>query len=639
MNGPGGGVTPGLDGAVGLLAAGAERPRVLREALAAALRATHATHALLLRSRIGEPVVLAAIGTGCAPLETVTREALAGGPSRRSDPVAGLNAAAVPVWVGSTVVAALGVAGPADVLNPVPLDTAVDVVSLTLRRATGTDAARSVAELFPTLAQVPDADGAVQGLMDAVNALAGLPAFVAVEEEGRLRVARYQGVDRDRLTTLVTAQEFRVLVERWRGGGSDGPTVVPTEHSTEVVGYVPLGVERWHGLVAVVGGRDEVDEVLAPLASAATLAGLGLDRAAAASTVRERAREVDAVIDALPAPTLLVGDDGRLVRANPPAVELLGLAGEFDRGRSIIERLGHPDLERLLAGGEGDVEIEFGTPARHYTVRSRALPGGDRRVIVFTDASAEQEKLRLTDEFVSVMGHELRTPLTVIQGTLQTVRSHGDAMSPGDLDRLTASAARQSTHLGYLIEDLLLMSTEAGRRPTMHSVETDLYTVTSETVQALAEGHPDRSIDVVPVGSDFSLIADPARLGQVVRHLVDNALRHTDGPVSVELSGTGDGVELVVADQGDGIFSGDVERMFEPFVQGDSSSTRRQGGCGIGLYLTRLLVEAMGGRVTCDPRLGQGTRFVVRLPRRPLVRTAAGSGSREVTATRDHASS
>ncbi len=157
-------------------------------------------------------------------------------------------------------------------------------------------------------------------------------------------------------------------------------------------------------------------------------------------------------------------------------------------------------------------------------------------------------------------------------------------------------------------------------------------------MEALSGAHVDRSVDVVPVGDDFSLAADPARLGQAVRHLVDNALRHTDGPVRVELSGTADAVELVVADQGDGIFSGDVEHMFEAFVQSDSSSTRRSGGTGIGLYLARRLVEAMGGRLTCESRLGQGTRFVVQLPRRPRLSGGAHE-SPEVTAARDHASS
>lgn len=617
MNGPGGRVTPGLDGAIALLAEGAERPRILREALSAALRATHATHALLLGARIGDPVTLAAVGTGSTPLEAVTREALAGGPGRRSDPVANVNAAALPVWAGSRVVAAIGVAGPADTLDATPLDTAVDVVSLALRRAAGTGAVHATAELFSSLAEVADVEGAVAGLLEAVTSLGGLPAFVCVEEAGRLRVARYQGLERERLTTLVSSEDFRSLVRRWRAGDHMEASVLATDDPAESVGTVPVGRDRWHGLLGVVGGREEVGEVLPSLVAAATVVGHGLDRDLADREIRRRAREIDALVDAVPAPVLLLDADSRLIRANPPAVERFGLSGEFDRGRSIVGRFAHPELMRLFQGDDGDLEVEFGVPARHYTVRARALPDGERRVIVFVDASAERERVRLTEEFVSVMGHELRTPLTVVQGSLQTLTAQGEKMAPEDRATLLGSALRQSTHLGHLVEDLLLMSTEATGRPPLNVMEADLLAVATDTVGTVSAPHPDRAVDVVPVGEDFSLAGDPARLGQVVRHLVDNALRHTDGPVRIELSGAADAVELAVADQGDGIFSGDVERMFGAFVQGDSSSTRRSGGTGIGLYIARRLVEAMGGRITCDSRLGQGTRFVVRLPRRP----------------------
>lgn len=643
MNGPGGRATPGLDGAIALLAEGAERPRVLRESLSAALRATHATHALLLGARVGEPVTFAAIGTGCTPLEAATLEALAGSPSRRSDPVAGTNAGALPVWSGSRVVAAIGVAGPADTLDATPLDTAVDVVSLALRRAAGTDAARTTAEWFSSLAEIPDIEAAAAELLEVVTGLGGLPAFVCVEEEGRLRVARYQGLERERLTTLVASDDFRTLVQTCRRGDHADATMLPTEDPAEFVGGIPVGRDRWHGLIGVVGGREELDQVLPSLVAAATVAGHALDRGVAALEIRRRAQELDALVDAVPAPVLLLEGDARLIRANPPAVERFGLSGEFDRGRSVVDRFAaHPELERLFRGGEGDIEVEFGVPARQYTVRGRSLPAGDRRIIVFVDASAEDEKVRLTEEFVSVMGHELRTPLTVVQGSLQTVAAQGETMAPEDRATLLTSALRQSTHLGHLVEDLLLMSTEATGRPSLNVSRTDLLAVATETVEALSSPHVDRSVDIVPLGDDFVLAADPARLGQVVRHLVDNALRHTDGPVRVELSGTGDAVELVVADQGDGIFSGDVEHMFEAFVQSDSSSTRRSGGTGIGLYLARRLVEAMGGRLTCDSRLGQGTRFVVRLPRRPPVPGGAKAGadeSQEVTAARDDASS
>jgi signal transduction histidine kinase len=101
----------------------------------------------------------------------------------------------------------------------------------------------------------------------------------------------------------------------------------------------------------------------------------------------------------------------------------------------------------------------------------------------------------------------------------------------------------------------------------------------------------------------------------VLHHLVDNALKYSDGEVVIELTDRGDELEIAVIDKGPGIFSGDVPRLFERFFQLDGASTRAHGGTGIGLYVSRRLVEAHGGKIWCESRLGVGSRFAFTLPR------------------------
>jgi signal transduction histidine kinase len=119
---------------------------------------------------------------------------------------------------------------------------------------------------------------------------------------------------------------------------------------------------------------------------------------------------------------------------------------------------------------------------------------------------------------------------------------------------------------------------------------------------------------------------DRAKFEQVLIHLVDNALKFSTGEVSVEVVVRTGEVEVTVADHGPGIFSGDIPQLFERFRQLDGTSTRLHGGTGIGLYLCRRLVEAQGGRIRCESRMGVGSRFIFAVPARQPEAAALTSG-------------
>ncbi|TML58541.1 MAG: hypothetical protein E6G17_12325, partial [Actinobacteria bacterium] len=135
-----------------------------------------------------------------------------------------------------------------------------------------------------------------------------------------------------------------------------------------------------------------------------------------------------------------------------------------------------------------------------------------------------------------------------------------------------------------------------------------------EAADAAGTGFGDRVIVRRP-RSGLRFQFDRGKVDQVLQHLLDNALKYSKGQVEIEIADRGEDLEVSVVDHGEGIFSGDIPLLFERFRQLDGSSTRSHGGTGLGLYVCRRLVEAQGGRIWCESRLGQGSRFTFTVPR------------------------
>jgi signal transduction histidine kinase len=230
---------------------------------------------------------------------------------------------------------------------------------------------------------------------------------------------------------------------------------------------------------------------------------------------------------------------------------------------------------------------------------------------VLDDLTGARQVEAVKADFVAVIGHELRTPLTVMKGYLHTLTRRWQTLA--DDKRESALSALQSNvlRLERLIEDLLFVSAIEQNRCKVELELRDLGALLEE--QAAAGGN-DRVVVRRP-RRPVELEIDTTKVGQVLHHLVDNALKYSEAEVVVELVDTGDCVEVSVTDTGPGIYSGDVPQLFERFRQLDGSSTRSHGGVGIGLYLCKRIVEALGGRIWCESRLGVGSRFAFTLPK------------------------
>ncbi|UQA57720.1 hybrid sensor histidine kinase/response regulator [Polyangium aurulentum] len=239
----------------------------------------------------------------------------------------------------------------------------------------------------------------------------------------------------------------------------------------------------------------------------------------------------------------------------------------------------------------------------------------------------EREVNRLKDEFLATLSHELRTPLTAILGWTRILRD-----TPGDPAKLSRGLEVIERNVGAqskLIEDLLDVSRIVTDKMRIERKRLHFAPLVEAVVDALrpAAQNKDITLTVMLDGTADVLSGDPDRLRQVVTNLLNNAIKFTPkgGRVDVRLRRTGHELELVVADNGEGIHQDFLPFVFERFRQGDSSSKRSHGGLGIGLALVRHIISLHAGTVIAQsegPR--RGATFIVRLPGEAVVVDFAG---------------
>jgi PAS domain S-box-containing protein len=247
--------------------------------------------------------------------------------------------------------------------------------------------------------------------------------------------------------------------------------------------------------------------------------------------------------------------------------------------------------------------------------RLRLLHDRVRREQAVTERLRQVDKLK--DEFLANTSHELRTPLNGIIGLAESllggVAGRLDQRVTGDLSLIASSGHR----LSRLVNDILDLSRLRHQDLALRRSAVDVgsaATVVLTLARPLAAGKPVALACAIEPGLS-RVWADEDRLQQILLNLVENAIKFTaQGSVTVSASVAGDSVEIVIADTGIGVPREHQERIFEPFTQADASTTRRFGGTGLGLSVTRQLVELHGGTIRVDSEAGAGARFAFTLP-------------------------
>ncbi len=241
----------------------------------------------------------------------------------------------------------------------------------------------------------------------------------------------------------------------------------------------------------------------------------------------------------------------------------------------------------------------------------------ERRRIEQLNADARREAERMAQarsEFVANMSHEIRTPLNAILGLAQL----GRRVSAGrQVEQQFTRIVESGQHLLGIVNDVLDSAKIEAGKLTVEQIAIDPGQVIDSAVTLSAERAFARGLDFrVREGRlPTRCQGDPLRLSQVIVNLLGNAIKFTErGGVTLEAHADADTLHLSVTDTGIGMRPEQIERLFEPFEQADSSTTRRFGGTGLGLSISAHLVRAMGGRIEVSSRPGAGTTFFVRLP-------------------------
>ena len=239
----------------------------------------------------------------------------------------------------------------------------------------------------------------------------------------------------------------------------------------------------------------------------------------------------------------------------------------------------------------------------------------NRAVIVYQDITQLRQGEQLKDDFLSLISHEFRTPLTAIHGGAHLLAQHGDGLDAATRNEILQDIFAESARLNRMLANMLsLAETMAGRLTV--TTEPVLIAPLARRVAAEAAARAEGLSFRVDVPGDLPPAeGDPALLEQILRNLYENAIKYSLNGGEIRTTGLSDGssVRIEVADQGTGIAPEHVPHLFQRFRRPGADPTVR--GMGLGLYLSRLLVEAQGGEISARSEgIGKGSTFSVVLP-------------------------
>ena len=282
---------------------------------------------------------------------------------------------------------------------------------------------------------------------------------------------------------------------------------------------------------------------------------------------------------------------------------------------------------RIWVGGDPLTRRALSVSARPVRDPAGAFVGA---VLAYKDVTDLMRALHAQEDFVAAVSHELRSPLSSVLGHTELLLD-SEAL-PDDVVRGLEVVKRNSVRLQSLVSDLLETALQRDGSPTLSCSSIDVAALVREVVESALPGASARGIALVldAPGTVLAFV-DPPRLRQVVDNLVSNAVKYTDsgGRVAVGVRTDERNVEISVSDTGIGIAPGDLERLFTPFFRTRQARERMSPGVGLGLGISRAIVDAHGGLLEVDSSPGRGSTFRATLPRDPQV-TAHGDDPPEV---------
>lgn len=465
-----------------------------------------------------------------------------------------------------------------------------------------------------------DIESLLQQVLDGGTRFAGSSdgfACLFDHETGALSRGVFRGLDKNLIRSVIEHPEVGDAIE------TAGLAVV--DHP-EIGTLMALGLRTTRntkGLLVVVAAPDVLAGRRDLLRAFAQQCATAIGTAELHSVIERKESELTSIIHGVPNPIILVDARGHLVAINPAAEQLFGVSSVFTAGSPARGALGSTAVEDLLTNdGQLQGEVLIGVPARTYKVRVNDVrtPGAPMgRVLIMDDITAERETVQTQRDFVAMIGHELRTPLTIIKGFTRMLLKRVEKATVEETREALTTIDAKAEQLERLLKDLLYVSRIESREASLQIENVNLATLIDAVGNEVIKAHPGREIQM-DVDRELQWPCDDAKVGLVLRHLVENALKYSGAPNPVVIRATddGDSLRVDIADRGVGMVSSDIPHIFDRFRQVDGSSTREHGGTGVGLYLCAQLIRVHDGQIWVDSTWGKGSTFSFSLPRRSI---------------------
>ncbi len=359
---------------------------------------------------------------------------------------------------------------------------------------------------------------------------------------------------------------------------------------------------------------------------------------------------IETLFNSLADGVVLIGKDGKILLINPtasqmvewPREEAIGLDAnavinlKSEKGQDLDSKLNpiflalnqkKPSFQELqLVGRSGRAVIVSVVVSPVVLPKSQEVTG---TIAVMRDITSRRAEEHRRADFISTASHEMRTPVAAIEGYLALALNDKVAKVDTKAREFLVKAHESTQHLGKLFQDLLTSAKAEDGRLVSHPVVVEIGEFLEKTVEGLRFSAEKKNLaldfivgngEPAPGGKQVKPLyyasVDPDRMREVITNLFDNAVKYTDaGRISVGLNGDNDVVQIYIKDTGHGIPPEDVPHLFQKFYRVDNTATRSIGGTGLGLFISRKIIELYGGRIWVESQLSKGSTFYINLPR------------------------
>jgi signal transduction histidine kinase len=404
------------------------------------------------------------------------------------------------------------------------------------------------------------------------------------------------------------------------------------------VGLPLIARERVIGVIFIFRNYPDIfsanDRAL--LQSFGDQAAIAVSNAQLYQQVTQEKQRMDALLDSAADGILILSNNHMIERCNPAFARMLGYSMEKVQGRTYedvvrwIGRRNGLDLEQAEAGGwpltpnatlyiEGDMVRPENPPLPiGITFAPLITPDGSLMNIIATvrDISRFREAEEIKSTFISVISHELKTPVALIKGYVGTLRREDAVWDRSVIQDSLEVIEEEADRLTELIENLLDASRLQAGVLKINMTDVSLGSIAQRIVERFRTQTSQHHF-VVDFPKDFpTILGDEDRLEQVLSNLLSNAIKYSPEGGEIRVIGQvrPDQVIVCVSDQGPGVAPEDIPHIFDRFYRAPSAA-RATKGAGLGLYLSRAVIEAHQGRIWVDPKPGDGARICFSLPR------------------------